>query len=700
MTGNSIDGPVSGSVQAQHIAGDVHLHAPAKPAATPPAQIPAPPGVYTNNERQLEDITAALGHPENTATRPGLVVIRGPVGGGKTSLACQWAHEHRDEFPDGAFFAPMAESRGRGDLEPELGRAGGAGAESECLLQFLREVGFGPAEIPNALAGRANLFRSWSTGKRVLVVVDGPVRGSQARPLLPGDGGSAVLVAGPLMSGDLRMDRPAFVDMDPLSPESAKELVGRILPDDPRPEQEPEPFDQLVETCREHTIALCVAAELLAERPKRTIAWLVQRLSRERETGLKALSSDSARSVPAVFNTAVAEFDAPTRRTYVAAGQHPGRADVGVDACAAALGEDRDEVQDRLDRLAGAWLIEEVAQDRYLMGDLARRHARELAGEEAFASRFARFYADRAIGAGNAVMPQRGWMERLWPDQDLAVTVEAPESWLDTERANLRATAEHLAETADTQLLPLAVALWPFHERAKHLDDMDRVNELAADLAQQRGHQFAAGLALVQRGFAFRHRGEHDKAAELFAAAERIVTEHGPRDLAATVVESFGVVRREQDDVAAARELLRRNLAMARGIGDRRRTALAQMHLGSVEHPAEAVPMLDEAVEGFRGLPTPDRHNEHKSLLWRGIRQVELGHLGQSHDDLNAALRHMSDEKRPFEIAQAHAALGGHAAASGAAERARQHYEHALETYRAWGFADRAERVRAELDEL
>lgn len=150
----------------------------------------------------------------------------------------------------------------------------------------------------------------------------------------------------------------------------------------------------------------------------------------------------------------------------------------------------------------------------------------------------------------------------------------------------------------------------------------------------------------------------------------------------------------------AAQDLLRRNLAMAREIENPRRTALAQMHLGSVETAAEAVAMLDEAVETFRGLSTPDVHNEHKTLMWRGIRHIELGNVERAAQDLTAALQRMTAEKRLFEMAQSCAALGELAVVAGAPEQARENFEQAVSLYRAWGFPGRAEQVQVVLDEL
>ncbi|MCX2729796.1 tetratricopeptide repeat protein [Saccharopolyspora sp. NFXS83] len=687
VTGNYFDGSAHAVAQAGHVEGGIHFYAPSRPAEHPPRQVPQPTRSYTNNERQLRAITEAVRFAESGDEAPRVVVVRGPVGGGKSETAFRWVAEHGGEFA-GRFYARLS------------GTDGESGAESEALREFLIAVGYTAAEIPATVQGRSNFFRSWSSGKNVVVVVDDAVTAAQVRWFLPGEGRSVVLVteAGPL--GALRQrEKAAFVELDPLSPESSRLLLRRILPaDDPRPESEPENVDALVDRCEGSTLALCVAGALLADRPQRPVDWLVRELARE-DRRLAVLSRDESLSMTAVLNTAVDRLDERARLLYAAFGQHPGSGDVGVPAFVAALGEGEDDVRDGLDRLVDARLVQEGAQGRFFVDGLVRAHARRLGADPAVRAGFLRFYLDMALPAGNAVMPQRGWLERIWPDLDLTGSVSAPEAWLEAERANLRAVAGLLREDGDAEVCRLAVALWPFHERAKHLDDMDAVNEHAVAVADH-GHPFAAGLALVQRGFAFRHRGEWDKAAELFARAERIAHEQELPDLRATAVESLGIARREQGDREASRELLRRNLDMAAEIDDQRRTALAKMHLGAVEHPEAAVALLDEAIEGFRSLSKPDVHNEHKSLLWRGIRSVELHRLEQANTDLRAALRHMTEENRQFEIAQIHHALGVRAVAAGAQAEAREHLELAESIHRSWGFLDQAERILAELGEL
>lgn len=248
VTGNSFDGWAETVAQIGNMAGDLHFHAPQHPNPHAPRQVPPPTRHYTNNERQLGELTAGL--LGGDAEQGGLALIRGPLGGGKSETAYQWIAVYGTEFPDGHFYADLSGADGHG------------GEVSEWLRTFLVAVGYSSTELPGTLQGRAACFRSWTTGKRVAVVIDGALTAAQVRGLLPGTGRSAVLVteAGPLGQLSAR-EKPVVVDLDPLSPETARVLVRRILGEhDQRPDSEPGEFDALVELCEGQTLALSVAA--------------------------------------------------------------------------------------------------------------------------------------------------------------------------------------------------------------------------------------------------------------------------------------------------------------------------------------------------------------------------------------------------------------------------------------------------------
>ncbi|MGW5645389.1 hypothetical protein ACWEV3_15500 [Saccharopolyspora sp. NPDC003752] len=684
--GNRFDGTADAVVQGRDFHGDIYFYPPSSPKA-PPRHVPPPSPHYTNNERQLAEITKFLRPGEaRDHQRSGLVVLRGEPGGGKSATAYQWIHEHGKHYQDGLFYASLT----AGTRE--------TGLESEALHNWLLGVGYTRDQIPATLDGRAALYRSWSTDKRVAVVIDDAISAAQVRALLPGMGNSVVLVTEARSLGALRASAGAeFVPLDPLSADSARLLVSRIVGETRDLARESEQIDELIGLCDGQTTALCVAASLLVEFPDRPVARWVRELSREGRR-LAALSRDENLSVLAVFNTAVERLDDRAQQVYAAFGQHPGTGDVSLAALSAAVAFDEGDVQDALDRLCAAHLVREVGEDRYFAYSLVREHSRARFPDAAVRTRFDEFYLRKAIAAGHAVQPRRGWLFELWPElsDELADSGDGWD-WLDTERANVRAVARGLHDSGSEQLCRLAVALWPFQEQAKYVDDMDVFNKNAAEVAAAHGWTFVAGLAAVQRGFAFRARGEYDKAATLFAEGEELAHQSGRVDLAATAVESLGISLRDQGDRGEARIALRRNMEMAEALDVPRRTALARMHLGSVDEPESGVRLLDQALSTFEELG--EGYNAAKTRMWRGERLAGLGRYADSEADLTAALVYMTAHHKHFDRAQVLLFLGENAHAAGDVAAARQHFMDALALCRMRGFAELAQRVQGRLDE-
>src|SRR3981081_276188 len=80
----------SGYVVQAGTIGAVHYHARAPTPPTVPAQLPASPGLFAGRDQELRDLDdwRVRSHDQRL-----LVVISGPGGVGKTTLALRWLHE-------------------------------------------------------------------------------------------------------------------------------------------------------------------------------------------------------------------------------------------------------------------------------------------------------------------------------------------------------------------------------------------------------------------------------------------------------------------------------------------------------------------------------------------------------------------------------------------------------------------------------
>ena len=114
----------------------------------------------------------------------GICAIGGMAGVGKTTFAVHAAHRLADHFPDGQFYLPLhAHTRGQRPVDP-----------ADALSSLLLTAGVPAAAIPPGLEARAARWRGHVAGKKILLLLDDAASHEQVRPLLPGTGGSLVLL--------------------------------------------------------------------------------------------------------------------------------------------------------------------------------------------------------------------------------------------------------------------------------------------------------------------------------------------------------------------------------------------------------------------------------------------------------------------------------------------------------------------------
>jgi hypothetical protein len=143
-----------------------------------PAQV-ADFGDREEEQRSLADLMRLSGEKKGT---PFPVVIFGPSGVGKTTLALRVAHTRSGRYPDGRMYVDL-----RGSEDQPLD-------SSDVLFGLLRDVGLSGDAIPQGMEERGRLFRAKLTNRRVILVLDNAGSEAQVRPLLPGRTGCAVLI--------------------------------------------------------------------------------------------------------------------------------------------------------------------------------------------------------------------------------------------------------------------------------------------------------------------------------------------------------------------------------------------------------------------------------------------------------------------------------------------------------------------------
>jgi predicted ATPase len=160
---NSVDGTVVGAVvQAGTISGGVHLHLP-RPEA--PRQLTAPPRLFVGRDAELAELHAAAEAP--------LVVLTGPGGVGKTTLARRWAYDVTPRFPDGQLYIDLQGFSEATAVDPD-----------EALGYLLRALGVPAERVPAAVAEQSARYRSLTAGRALLIVLDNAFSVAQVRQLL------------------------------------------------------------------------------------------------------------------------------------------------------------------------------------------------------------------------------------------------------------------------------------------------------------------------------------------------------------------------------------------------------------------------------------------------------------------------------------------------------------------------------------
>jgi DNA-binding SARP family transcriptional activator len=219
-----------------------------------PQQLPLDVPLFVGHEDKL----AAL---DTMAAQPGVVVVSGSGGVGKTSLVVHWAHLRRSQF-QGVLFV---------DLQ---GFSDGAVVEASSVVdRFLQGLGVPPDRIANPEHRLAKL-QSVLSGRRLLVILDNVRDTGQVHRLLPLFSSCAVVVTSrSKLSGLAARFAPQRIAIDPLGPGAATRLLlDRIGPRGSGSDE----LVELTQVCGGLPLALKVLANHIATRPSVQLAAFVE----------------------------------------------------------------------------------------------------------------------------------------------------------------------------------------------------------------------------------------------------------------------------------------------------------------------------------------------------------------------------------------------------------------------------------------
>ncbi|MFC8845632.1 MULTISPECIES: helix-turn-helix domain-containing protein [unclassified Micromonospora] len=325
-----------------------------------PSELPAAVPNLVGREAELAVLTRlTTGVTDGSATTASVVVLHGPPGTGKSSLAVTAGHRLGTTFADGQLFLDLRGTAPADAVDP-----------TEALASLLRSLGLPEEAIPGSPEQRGRLFRTLTRDRRLLIVADGADDEAQIRPLLPAGRHCLTLVTSrqPLtgLTGAVR------VSVGLLAPDAARRLLASIAGED-RLAADPTGTAELVELCGRLPLAIRVAGNRLASRPGWPVTQLVAQLADPRRR-LTALTTGDL-DVRAAFDVSYRRLGATVAGVFRWASLVPG-AEFDAGLLAAVTGVDVESAAAAAEELVDAGLLLPQG-DRYAFHGLTRIYARE-----------------------------------------------------------------------------------------------------------------------------------------------------------------------------------------------------------------------------------------------------------------------------------------------------------------------------------
>jgi tetratricopeptide (TPR) repeat protein len=387
----------------------------------------------------------------------------------------------------------------------------------------------------------------------MLVVLDNARQVEQVRPLLPGGPGCVTVVTSrDSLAGLVVRDGAVRLDLDLLTPTEAVGLLRVLI--GARVDAEADAANALATRCARLPLALRIAAELATARPAASLAGLARELDdQQRELDLLDAGGDPRTGIRAVFSWSYQHLEADAARLFRLLGLHPGL-DVGLHAAAALAATTADRARHGLAVLARAHLIQPAGPGRFVLHDLLRAFARDLACAEdgvderqAALSCLFDYYLHAAATAMDALFPaERHRRPRIpplaAPVPRLAGAAEA-RAWLDAELANLVASAVYTADRGrPSHAVRLSATLSRYLGGGGHFPDAVVIHGRAVSAARALGDCAAEATALSHLSQIDLHYGRAQRATSQLQQALALFREAGDRAGEARVLHNLATV--------------------------------------------------------------------------------------------------------------------------------------------------------------
>ena len=652
-----------------------------------PDLLPPSPRRFVGREGELALLTEAMrgNHPPDL---PGLTLLVGMAGVGKSALALTWAHRSAPAYPDGRIYVDL---KGFADRGAPL-------TVDEAVRTLLDCFGIPEHRMPATAAGRVALYRAVIADKRVLIVLDNVGHSDQVRPLLPPMGPAQLLATSrSALASLVTIDFAKSVKLEPLSARESRDLLNVRLGAE-RTSGHEEALAAIAEHCAHLPLALVVAAGRARVRPQTPLEELAAQLG-EIGSSLGALDGgDAAVNVRTVLSWSYRQLSPEAARLYRLLALHPGP-DLSMAAAASLAGLSMADAQATLTELVSMNMAAVDADGRYGRHGLLEAFAAErLAAEEDGAERDAAFrrlvdhYLRAAVSANvyvstvalpsPAELPPPGPDTVFTPVRDTAGGV----AWFNGEREVLSVLVPAVAAAGlDAEVWQLACALSTGLARIGRLQEDVANARLALDSARRLADPVAEAHVHRMFGRDLPRLGDPEGGLRHLGRALELYGEAGHGEGVAETKRTVANVRVVQGDLAAAVPLLNEYLAYAEAADDRHGQAMGLNALGwSYAHLGRLPEALASCRKALR-LKVASGRLDHIGMLWDSLALVHhrLGDLDEARTCYRRAIAACLAEGDTTQAALSSMRLGDALRDRGDHAGARENWREALAVFEA-----------------
>jgi DNA-binding SARP family transcriptional activator len=579
--------------------------------AAPPDTLPPETAEFVGRREEL----GLLG--EEHGDIPGIAIIEGMPGVGKTALAVRAARQLCGQYPEGTLYLHL-HSHDPGS--PALGPA-------EALQRLLQMLSVPAPQIPDTIGERSALWRAQLSRRRAVVILDDAAGHDQIRPLLPVTGRSLILVTTRRRLPDYPGSRILTLDVLPVDEAVTlfRQIAGRARTDDAGQ------VAAAVGQCGRLPLAIQLTASRIAQDSSLSLDGLIEELSQfsARLGGTGAVGPE----VMAAFDLSYCALEPDHQRFFRRLGVSP-CAHLSLPAAAALDGCTLAEAEKAVATLLECHLLARAPGGRFRFHDLIRDYAALRAARDDPESeqrqalgRLLDYYlhtadrADRVLhpfrrrapvpvsrvpAAGPALGTQEDaadWLKSEWQNilqaarcaftrewkQKCADLIHVVAEFAEIEAYWAEAIAAHtlalqvgrdLADPVRVAQASLALSA-VLQQTGRHEEALPRAEEAAA-IYRQLGDRGGEADALDQIGLAHQRTARSREALAYFREAWILYgAAEDPRGVAATLSHS-GIACWHLGRYPEAQDHMREALSAYRRVGDRRGEAKALNNLGRI----------------------------------------------------------------------------------------------------------------------